>query len=99
VVTKWDGADPTKKEATKGGLSDSMKRAAVQWGIGRHLYSLPTAFAKVTERGEHKASGKVRVWSEEKKAMVEKQVNFRWNHPTMAEVYATDARRKEKYDR
>jgi hypothetical protein len=34
VVTKWDGADNTQVEEVKGGLSDSMKRAAVQWGWG-----------------------------------------------------------------
>lgn len=39
-VGKSDGADNTDMEATKGGLSDSMKRAAVQWGIGRYLYQL-----------------------------------------------------------
>ena len=38
-VTKWDGAEDTQFESTKGGLSASMKRAAVQWGIGRHLYN------------------------------------------------------------
>ena len=44
-ITKWDGADSTQIEATKGGLSDSMKRAAVQWGIGRYLYDLEALFA------------------------------------------------------
>lgn len=44
-ITKWDGASETDIEATKGGLSDSMKRAAVQWGIGRYLYSLTENFA------------------------------------------------------
>lgn len=39
-ITKYDGADDTNMEATKGGLSDSMKRAAVQFGIGRYLYKL-----------------------------------------------------------
>ena len=34
-VTKWDGAENTDIEAVKGGLSGAMKRAAVQWGIGR----------------------------------------------------------------
>ena len=33
-LTKYDGADDTNMEATKGGLSDAMKRAAVQFGIG-----------------------------------------------------------------
>lgn len=40
-ITKWDGADDSATEAVKGGLSDSMKRAAYQWGIGRYLYNLP----------------------------------------------------------
>jgi len=38
-ITKWDGAENTAIEPIKGGLSGSMKRAAVQWGIGRYLYS------------------------------------------------------------
>lgn len=46
-VTKWDGAENTQVEAIKGGLSDSMKRAAVQWGIGRYLYNLEATFADV----------------------------------------------------
>lgn len=40
-VTKYDGADETNIESTKGGFSDSMKRAAVQWGLGRDLYEYP----------------------------------------------------------
>jgi hypothetical protein len=40
-LTKWDGAEETNMEATKGGLSDAMKRAGYQWGIGRYLYSIP----------------------------------------------------------
>lgn len=39
-ITKWDGAEDSDIESVKGGLSDSMKRAAVQWGIGRVLYDL-----------------------------------------------------------
>lgn len=45
-VTKWDGAECTNIEAIKGGLSDAMKRAAVQWGIGRYLYKLESNFAQ-----------------------------------------------------
>jgi hypothetical protein len=47
-VTKYDGADNTAVEAVKGGLSGSMKRAAVQWGIGRYLYKLEANFAEIT---------------------------------------------------
>jgi hypothetical protein len=39
-VTKSDGAGNTNIEGDKGGISDAFKRAAVKWGIGRHLYSL-----------------------------------------------------------
>ena len=46
-VTKMDGAEDTDFEPIKGGLSASMKRAAVQWGIGRYLYKLPDSFARV----------------------------------------------------
>lgn len=39
-VAKFDGAENTALDAVKGGLSGAMKRAAVQWGIGRYLYGL-----------------------------------------------------------
>ncbi len=54
-VTKWDGAENTQVEAVKGGLSGAMKRAAVQWGIGRYLYRLEATFAEVFEgRGQNR---------------------------------------------
>ncbi len=40
-VTKQDTAPFTNIEALKGGFSDSLKRAAVKFGIGRYLYQLP----------------------------------------------------------
>lgn len=52
-VTKWDGAENTDIEKVKGGLSGSMKRAAVQWGIGRYLYDLEEGYAKVGPNGKH----------------------------------------------
>lgn len=48
-ITKFDGADKTNIEATKGGLSNAMKRAGVQWGIGRYLYRLETTFVNLEE--------------------------------------------------
>lgn len=50
-VTKWDGAGNTEVEAVKGGLSDSMKRAAVQWGVGRYLYCMKATFAEFSAKG------------------------------------------------
>ncbi|MFA5927397.1 MAG: Rad52/Rad22 family DNA repair protein [Patescibacteria group bacterium] len=43
-ITKYDGAEETNIEPTKGGFSDAMKRAAVQWGIGRYLYDMPSVW-------------------------------------------------------
>ena len=37
-IWKWDGGDPSDIEGFKGQISDSIKRAAVQWGIARDLY-------------------------------------------------------------
>jgi hypothetical protein len=50
-ITKWDGADNTDFESTKGGLSDSMKRAGYQWGIGRYLYRLPGQWMPIKPAG------------------------------------------------
>ena len=40
-VSKEDGADDTAIEATKGGISDALKRGAVIWGCARDLYEYP----------------------------------------------------------
>lgn len=52
-VTKWDGAEETDVESVKGGLSAAMKRAAVQWGIGRYLYDLPAGWAQIHDGGKN----------------------------------------------
>jgi len=59
-VTKFDGAEETKVEKTKGAYSASMKRAAVQWGIGRYLYKLEATFATcgADKQYDNKAKGK-----------------------------------------
>ena len=51
-ITKWDGAEDSDIEPIKGGLSDSMKRAAVQWGIGRVLYKMDNApWVRIERKG------------------------------------------------
>lgn len=50
-ITKWDGAENTDVESVKGGLSASMKRAAVHWGMGRYLYKLENSFATIVDKG------------------------------------------------
>lgn len=60
-LTKWDGADDSEFESVKGGLSDSMKRAAVEWSIGRYLYGMTQVWVtiQVTNSGK-KANARIR---------------------------------------
>ena len=52
-ITKWDGAEDSDIEPVKGELSDSMKRAAVQWGVGRVLYSLSSpVWVSIEKKGK-----------------------------------------------
>ncbi len=51
-LTKWDGADDSDFESVKGGLSDSMKRAAAEWGVGRYLYGMTQIWVKIVQRGK-----------------------------------------------
>lgn len=69
-ITKWDGAENTDIEGVKGGLSGSMKRAAVMFGIGRYLYNLEEGWAKVSENGKFKGKTKGGVW-------------FKWDPPSL----------------
>lgn len=77
-LTKWDGAEETDIEKVKGGLSSAMKRAAVQWGIGRYLYDLPDGWAKVHDGGKHSDCVKATP-----KNKLEHDVWFKWDPPTL----------------
>lgn len=50
VVSKTDGASRTGIEPVKGGISDAMKRCAVQFGLGRGLYDFPRVFIQTTDK-------------------------------------------------
>ncbi len=76
-VWKWDGTGHLaatqgldSADAGKGDFSNALKRAGVQWGIGRYLYRLTENFAKVHERGAFKAKTPDGKW-------------FRWDPPAM----------------
>ena len=49
-VYKEDGASSTNIEPTKGGISDSMKRTAVQFGVGRCLYKYPKVMVETQDK-------------------------------------------------
>lgn len=78
-ITKYDGAHETDIEATKGGLSGAMKRAAVQWGIGRYLYNLEATFVNCFPPN---VKGNYRKDSFKKDG---KPVWFKWEEPTLPE--------------
>lgn len=69
-VTKWDGAENTDIEGVKGGLSGAMKRAGVQWGIGRYLYALEAYYANVSPSGANYAQTK-------------DKTPFKWDPPSL----------------
>lgn len=79
-VGKIDGAEPTKQDAFKGGISSAFKRAAVLWGMGRYLYEIDRTFVQTsfkktpqcTEKGRAKDGGSY--------------VNFFWQKPSINEV-------------
>ena len=51
-VTKSNTAGNTKVDPVKGGGSDSFKRAASKWGIGRYLYYLPNVWVPLKQQGK-----------------------------------------------
>lgn len=79
-ITKYDGAENTQVEAVKGGLSGAMKRAAVQWGIGRYLYNLETKFVQVVEKGENRITCQNK---DSNGKPIGEAVKGYWNAPTL----------------
>lgn len=67
-ISRCDAAEATQYESVKGGYSDALKRAAVQFGIGRFLYSLPQFWVPISNTrpqgqseyigGQYKVNGK-----------------------------------------
>lgn len=83
-ITKWDGADNTDIEPVKGGLSDSLKRAAVQWGIGRYLYDLDDNWGIIRDDGKHYYISK------------DKQIQFNWDAPRLPAWALPGTNQREK---
>ena len=50
-VWKSNGAGETAVDGEKGQYSDAFKRAAVMWGIGRYLYSIPNSWVPIQPMG------------------------------------------------
>lgn len=63
-VAKEDVGVESNTEAEKGQASDSFKRACVNWGIGRELYTAPRITVKL-ENSEYtkRQNGSIQVWA------------------------------------
>lgn len=59
-IDKEDTGTESNTEAEKGLASDSFKRACVNWGIGRELYSAPFVWVKAADMNvKSNAKGKI----------------------------------------
>ena len=56
-VWKWDCGTESNTEKEKGESSDSFKRASVNWGIGRELYTSPFVFIQVPTQRKQNGKG------------------------------------------
>lgn len=63
-ILKEDVGVESNTEAEKGQASDSFKRACVNWGIGRELYTAPKVAVELNEREYTKGQdGRIKVWA------------------------------------
>lgn len=60
-ITKWDCGAESNTEKEKGEASDSFKRACVNWGIGRELYTSPFIYIKGNVKAKMKNGKEVYV--------------------------------------
>ena len=82
-VWKSNGAGATNVEAEKGQYSDSFKRAAVLWGVGRYLYDVPNIWMPINE---YKAFS-----DETKNQLTEKLAN--WQEKYFAKTFNSNSKR------
>lgn len=66
-VWREDGAENTDIEGVKGGMSGAFKRAAVQFGIGRVLYRLPTTWVDAKDGWPPNNTNAIRVQGADRK--------------------------------
>jgi len=85
-ITKFDGADNTQIESTKGGLSGSMKRAAVQFGIGRYLYDVEASYASCITKDEFKKLNRDQKHRYEK-GKLKNNTEFYWCPPELEDRF------------
>ena len=60
-VYRTDAAEVSDIESVKGGHSNALKRAAVQWGIGRYLYALDAVWVELRQKGDIYVGGNFKI--------------------------------------
>ena len=63
-VAKQDVGTESNTEPEKGQASDSFKRACVNWGIGRELYTAPRIKIELKDGEYSKGNGPLRCWQQ-----------------------------------
>lgn len=53
-ISKEDGSEESDYSSVKGGFSNSLKRAAVLWGVGRYLYNIKSRKVELTTSSKGK---------------------------------------------
>lgn len=83
-ISKTDAAEDTAVHPVKGGISTSLKRVAVLFGIGRYLYRIGTLSPIIgTDREKFPYTAKA-------KSNGGKRITFRWRPPTLPEYALPD---------
>lgn len=63
-ISKEDTGTASRTESEKGLASDSFKRACVNWGIGRELYSSPFVWVRMNKLPTRQRNGKTEVMAD-----------------------------------
>lgn len=62
MYSRADGGEFTDFASVKGGISNSLRRAANAWGVGRYLYKLPFYYVNMDKYGKFDAP-KLPLWA------------------------------------
>lgn len=94
-ICKEDVGVESNTEAEKGQASDSFKRACVNWGIGRELYTAPKIIVELKDNEYTKEqSGKIRVWA----SFSVKEIGFDTKTRTITSLQIQDRFGNVRYD-
>lgn len=74
-IWKWDAGAESYTEKEKGEASDSFKRACVNWGIGRELYTAPFIWIKADDTKLKEVGGKWRCYDRFTVSLIEYDEN------------------------